>query len=39
MPIRSLSPHELVVNLQTAAQLGLTVPSDVLDKAVEVIGE
>jgi ABC-type uncharacterized transport system substrate-binding protein len=37
MPIRTLSAHELVVNLQTAARLELTVPTDVLDRAVEVI--
>jgi putative tryptophan/tyrosine transport system substrate-binding protein len=37
MPIQTLSAHELVVNLQTAARLGLTVPTHVLDRAVEVI--
>lgn len=37
MPIRTLSAHELVVNLQTAARLGLTVPADVLHRATEVI--
>jgi putative tryptophan/tyrosine transport system substrate-binding protein len=37
MQIRILSEQELVVNLQTAARLGVTVPPDVLGGAVEVI--
>jgi len=37
LPIRAALSHELVVNLQTARRLGVTVPSDVLTKASQVI--
>jgi putative ABC transport system substrate-binding protein len=38
LPIRAALSHELVVNLQTARRLGVTVPSDLLAKANQVIG-
>jgi putative ABC transport system substrate-binding protein len=37
LPIQTLSQHELVVNLQTAQKLGLTVPSNIVNRAVQVI--
>ena len=37
MPVSLLSAHELVVNLRTAEQIGVTVPKDVIDRALEVI--
>ncbi|MER8504546.1 MULTISPECIES: ABC transporter substrate-binding protein [unclassified Mesorhizobium] len=37
IPIQTLSQHELVVNLQTARKLGLTVPSNIVNRAVRVI--
>ena len=37
LPVASLSQHELVVNLKTAQQLGLVVPSATIHRAVEVI--
>jgi putative tryptophan/tyrosine transport system substrate-binding protein len=37
LPIRAALSHELVVNLQTAGQLGVTVPSEVLAKANQII--
>jgi putative ABC transport system substrate-binding protein len=38
LPIRAALSHELVVNLQTARRLDLTVPSDLLEKANQIIG-
>jgi putative tryptophan/tyrosine transport system substrate-binding protein len=38
LPIRAALSHELVVNLQTARRLGVTMPSDLLAKANQVIG-
>ena len=38
LPIRAALSHELVVNLQTARRLGVTVPSDLLAKANQVVG-
>jgi putative ABC transport system substrate-binding protein len=37
LPIRAALSHELVVNLQTAGQLGVTVPPEILAKANKVI--
>lgn len=37
LPIMATLSHELVVNLQTARRLGVTVPSEVLSRANQVI--
>src|SRR5262249_23096686 len=37
LPIRAALAHELVVNLQTARRLGVTVSSEILTKANQVI--
>jgi putative tryptophan/tyrosine transport system substrate-binding protein len=37
LPIRAALAHELVVNVQTAQRLGVSVPSEVLGRANEVI--
>jgi putative ABC transport system substrate-binding protein len=37
LPIETITRHELVVNLKTAREVGLTLPSDVLSNAHEVI--
>ena len=37
IPIEAALSHELVVNLQTAQQLGVTVPSGVLAQADQII--
>jgi hypothetical protein len=37
LPIRAALSHELVLNLQNAQRLGLTVPSELLGKANRVI--
>ena len=37
LPIRAALSHELVLNLQTAEQLGVTVPSEVLARTNQVI--
>lgn len=37
LPIRAARSHELVVNLRTARQLGVPVPSELLSKASRVI--
>jgi putative ABC transport system substrate-binding protein len=38
LPIKAALLHELVVNLQTAQRLGVTVPSEVVAQANQVIG-
>ncbi|WP_422109854.1 ABC transporter substrate binding protein [Bradyrhizobium elkanii] len=37
LPIRAALAHELVVNVQTARRLGINVPSEILEKADQVI--
>jgi putative ABC transport system substrate-binding protein len=37
LPVQTLSQHELVVNLQTAQKLGLTVPLNIVTQAVQVV--
>ncbi len=37
LPVDILTQHELMVNLQTARKLGLAVPAEILDRAVQVI--
>ena len=37
-PIEVFSNHQLVINLKTARELGLTVPADLLNRADRVIG-
>jgi len=37
LPIRTAAAHELVVNLQTARRLGMTVPAEILAKANRVL--
>lgn len=37
LPIRAALAHELVINLQTARRLGVSVPSEMLGKANQVI--
>jgi putative ABC transport system substrate-binding protein len=37
LPIKAALAHELVVNLQTARRLGITVPAEMLAKANQVI--
>ena len=38
LSIRAALSHELVVNLQTARRLDLAVPSNLLEKANQIIG-
>ena len=37
LPIESIRKHEIVINLKTAREIGVTVPSAVLSKATQVI--
>jgi putative ABC transport system substrate-binding protein len=37
LPIKAVLAHELVVNLQTARRLGVTVPAEILAKANQVL--
>jgi putative ABC transport system substrate-binding protein len=37
LPIKAAMAHELVVNLQTALRLGITVPAEILKKANQVL--
>ena len=37
LPIKAALGHELVVNLQTARRLGISVPAEILAKANQVL--
>jgi len=37
LPIRATLSHELVVNVRTARELGVSVPSEILGRANQVI--
>jgi putative ABC transport system substrate-binding protein len=37
LPVQQASKIELLINLKTAKTLGITIPSSVLNRAVEVI--